>query len=369
MVEKMTMDKHYYAVIMAGGGGTRLWPLSRKGRPKQALSLTGDRSMFQLAVDRLAGVFAPERILVVTVEEQARLLQHQCPELSEENYLLEPMPRGTASVVGMAATALHKRDPQAVMAILTADHLIKNEEGFRNLLRAAYDVACDDYLVTLGITPTHPATGYGYIQQGDALGSYQGLEVYRVLQFTEKPAQEKAKHMLESGDYAWNSGMFVWSVETVLSEFSRQMPELASQLEVIAQAWGTDRESDVLHQVWPNLIPETIDYGIMEGAKQVAVIPAGGLGWSDVGSWDALFDVLAENSEDNVVLGGEHISLDSKGILIHNAENPRTVFTIGLEEVIVVDAGDCLLICTKNEAQRVREIVKQLKQDHREEYL
>ena len=363
------MIKNYYAVIMAGGGGTRLWPLSRKGRPKQTLSLINERSLFQLAVDRLAGVFTPEQILVVTVEEQARLLQEQCPELPPENYLLEPMPRGTASVVGMAATALRKRDPEAVMAILTADHIIKNEEGFRALLRAAYEVACDNYLVTLGITPTNPATGYGYIHQGEALGSYQGQDVYRVLQFTEKPVQAQAQQMLESGDYAWNSGMFVWRVETILAEFSRQMPELTAGLEAIARAWDTDRESAVLHQVWPNLIPETIDYGIMEGAEQVAVIPAGGLGWSDVGSWDALFDVLAESAEDNVVLGGEHISLDTKGVLIHNAENPRTIFTIGLEDVIIVDAGDSLLICAKEEAQRVREIVKQLKAEHREEYL
>lgn len=363
------MLEHYYAVIMAGGGGTRLWPLSRKGRPKQALSLVGKRSMFQMAVDRLEGVFAPEQILVVTVEEQARLLQEQCPGLPKENFLLEPMPRGTASVVGMAATVLQKRDPEAVMAILTADHLIKNEEGFQNLLRAAYDVAGDDYLVTLGIAPSHPATGYGYIHQGKTLASYQGQGVYKVLQFVEKPAQIQAQKMLQSGDYAWNSGMFVWSVETILGEFSRQMPELAAGLETIAQAWGTAEESAVLQRVWPTLIPETIDYGIMEGAERVAVIPAEGLGWSDVGSWDALFDALAESEADNVTLGGEHISLDTKGALLHLAENPRTVFTIGLEDIIVVDAGDILLISKKGEAQRVREVVRQLKETHREEYL
>ena len=363
------MTEHYYAVIMAGGGGTRLWPLSRKERPKQALSLAEERSMFQLAVDRLDGVFAPERILVVTVEEQARLLQEQCPELPKENFLLEPMPRGTASVVGMAATALAKRDPQAVMAILTADHLIKNEEGFQNLLRAAYDVASDNYLVTLGIEPTHAATGYGYIHQGIEIGSYLDQSVYKVQQFVEKPPQAKAEKMLESGDYAWNSGMFVWRVETILAEFSRQMPELASQLGEISQAWGTAEEGEVLHRVWPKIIPETIDYGIMEGAEQVAVIPAVGLEWSDVGSWDALFDVMAENPEGNVALGGEHISLDTKGTLLHLAENPRTVFTIGLENVIIVDAGDILLVCDKSASQRVREIVKQLKEDNRKEYL
>lgn len=363
------MTEHYYAVIMAGGGGTRLWPLSRQERPKQALALVDERSLFQTAVDRLEGVFSAERILVVTVEEQAALLQKQCPEIPKKNFLLEPMPRGTASVVGLAATVLGKRDPKAVMAILTADHIIKNETGFRSLLKTAYDVAMDNYLVTLGITPSHPATGYGYIHQGEVLGSYRDREVYQVLQFTEKPDKTKAEKMLTSGNYAWNSGMFVWQIKTILDEFSRQMPNLASMLEKIAHAWGTAKEAEILHQVWPTIKPETIDYGIMENAERVAVIPAKELGWSDVGSWGALFDVLAESEEDNVVKGGEHISLNSKGTLVHAVDNPRAVFTIGLENVIIVDTGDILLICKKEEAQRVREIVKLLKNQKNKAYL
>ena len=173
------MEEHYYAVIMAGGGGTRLWPLSRQSRPKQMLRLIDERSLFQTSVQRLEGVFPPERILVVTVADQAGQLMEQCPEIPAENYLLEPLPRGTASVVGLAAVALQQRDPQASMAILTSDHYIGDEERFRLLLRAAYAVAQDDYLVTLGIAPSFPATGYGYIQRGEPLGQYGGLEVYR----------------------------------------------------------------------------------------------------------------------------------------------------------------------------------------------
>ena len=214
------MLANYYAVIMAGGGGTRLWPLSRKARPKQMLRLLEERSLFQTSVQRLDGVFPPDRIYVVTVEEQAAELQQQCPQIPAENYLLEPMPRGTASVIGLAAVALKRRDPQAVMAVLTSDHYIGNEPGFRELLAAAYDVAQEDYLVTLGISPTFPATGYGYIQRGALLGSYRDYEVYRALRFKEKPAEKQAQRMLASGDHSWNSGMFVWKVDRILEEFA-----------------------------------------------------------------------------------------------------------------------------------------------------
>jgi mannose-1-phosphate guanylyltransferase len=359
------MYDHYYAVIMAGGGGTRLWPLSRQNRPKQMLALISDRTLFQMAVDRLEGVFTPERILVVTVEEQAEDLQRQVPEIPEENYLLEPLPRGTASVVGLAAAALQDRDPEAVMAVLTADHIIPRQDRFREVLQAAFEVARDDYLVTLGITPSYPATGYGYIKQGAELGSYRGRDVHEVECFTEKPDLEQAVEMLASGDYAWNSGMFFWNVKRILEEFERQMPALADQLQVIAESWGTADQDQVVGEVWPEIIPETIDFGIMEGAERVAVIPAAGLGWSDVGSWESLFDVLDSDAAGNITRGGEHIALDSQGTLVYTAENPRTVVTIGTENLVVVDTGDVLLVCDKEQSQRVREIVQRLTDEGR----
>jgi mannose-1-phosphate guanylyltransferase len=365
----MTKYEHYYAVIMAGGGGTRLWPLSRKERPKQALSLVDDRSMFRMAVERLQGVFPPERIFVVTVEEQAALLREQYPDIPAENFLLEPLPRGTASVVGLAAMALQHRDPEAVMAILTADHVIQKEGLFRDFLRTAYEVAQDEYLVTMGINPTHPATGYGYIQIGEPLGKYRDQEVSKVIRFTEKPDRNQAEQMLFSGDYAWNSGMFFWKVETILSEFARQMPELKATLDEIDRAWGTEAQEEVLRSQWASIVPETIDYGIMENAQNVAVIPAQGLGWSDVGSWAALYEVLAGKGHENVVQGGEYYSLDSEGNLIHAADHPRMVVTIGLDDLVVVDTEDVLLICNRKEAQRVREIVQRLEEESRDTYL
>lgn len=363
------MHEHYYAVIMAGGGGTRLWPLSRRDRPKQTLALLGKRSLFQTAVDRLQGVFPYDRIYIVTTEDQAEMLQEQCPQIPRENYLLEPLPRGTASVVGLAAVALQTRDPEAVMAVLTADHIIKNVSAFQRVLETAYAVALEDYLVTLGVTPTYPATGYGYTQRGERIGTFEGMEAYHVRRFTEKPERPQAQAMLSSGEYAWNSGMFIWRVERIMEEFSRQMPALAESLDDIAGSWDSPEGDRVLQETWPEIVPETIDFGIMEDADKVAVIPTPDLGWRDVGSWDALFDVLQASEKGNVVRGGEHINLDTSDVLIDTSENPRTVVTIGMQGVVVVDVGDILLICDKKQAQRVRDVVKMLEESGRTDFL
>jgi len=356
----MALD-HYYAVIMAGGGGTRLWPLSRQARPKQLLRLIEERSLFQTSVERLEGVFPPERILVVTVEEQATELQLQSPGIPQENYILEPMPRGTASVVGLAAVTLQQRDPQAVMVVLTSDHFIGNEDGFRRMLLAAHDAASDGHLVTLGITPTYPATGYGYIQRGKCLASYQGFDACQVLRFKEKPDEEQARLMVAEGDHAWNSGMFTWRVERILEEFAAQMPELYAGLQEIRQAIGTPQEHAVLQRVWSGLKNETIDYGIMEFARDVIVIMADNLQWNDVGSWDSLFDVLPADPQGNIVVGGQHIGLDTHQSLVYVDQEHRLIVTIGIEDLVVVDTGDVLLVCRKDQTQKVRQVVQQLK--------
>jgi mannose-1-phosphate guanylyltransferase len=355
------MLEHYYAVIMAGGGGTRLWPLSRKAQPKQMLSLFDERSLFQASVERLEGIFSCERILVVTVEDQAQELQEHSPDIPAENFILEPMPRGTASVVGLAAVALRARDPEAVMAVLTADHYIGDEQKFRHALRSAYDVAQDNYLVTLGIQPTFPATGYGYIQRGEPIGVYGDLDVYHVLRFKEKPDEEQARQMLATGDHAWNSGMFVWKVNHILAEFERQMPELHAGLEEISRAWSSPAQKAVIEEVWPRLKSETIDYGVMEGAERVAVIPAADWKWSDVGSWESLFEVLPTDAQGNIIMGGKHIGLDTAHSLVYVTEERRLIVTIGVSDLVLVDTGDVLLVCHKDQAQRVRQVVDKLK--------
>ena len=357
------MPDHYYAVIMAGGSGTRLWPLSRQTRPKQMLSLFDERTLFQTAVQRLDGVFPSERIYVVTVRDQAEELRLQAPEIPESNFLLEPMPRGTAPVVGLAASVLELIDPQAIMAVLGSDHFIGNEPLFRDLLLAARELALEDYLVTLGIEPNYPATGFGYIRLGEHLGVYKGMDVYRVLRFTEKPGLEQARRIILSKDHVWNSGMFVWNVKRIMAEFHRQMPELAASLRRIQSAWEFNQQSAVLEKEWAGISPQTIDYGIMEKANQVVVLPASGLKWSDVGSWDSLFDVLESDEHGNIIMGGAHIGLDTRNSLVYMAKEHRLIVTIGVENLVLVDTGDVLLVCHKEQAQRIRQIVNQLKED------
>lgn len=360
------MIDHYYAVIMAGGGGTRLWPLSRKNRPKQMLQITGEESLFQATVRRLAGIFPNERIFVVTTEEQARELHTQTPQIPLENFWLEPKPRGTAAVVGFAATLLQAQDPQAVMAVLTSDHYIGNEEKFRHLLLASYRVAREGYLVTLGITPTHPATGYGYIQYGEPIGNFEGLEAFQVLRFKEKPNLMQAQLMLANGDHAWNSGMFVWQVQDILDEFQLQLPEHYHSFQRICQAWNTPERQQVLQAVWPHLVMTTIDYGIMEGAHKIAVIPAHGLDWSDIGSWDSIYDLFPKDKDENVTTDSNHLLLDSHGNLIYKTNAEPMVVVIGVKNLIVVDTGDVLMLVDREHTQQVRQAVEYLRNNRPE---
>jgi mannose-1-phosphate guanylyltransferase len=363
------MNPHHYAVIMAGGGGTRLWPVSRKARPKQMLQLTSQRTLFQIAVDRLEGLFPSERILVVTVEEQALELRKQCPQIPSENYLIEPMPRGTASVVGLAAIALNHRDPKASMVILTADHFIQQEAYFRSLLKAALEVADQGYLVTLGIKPHHPATGYGYIQQGESLGKFSEFEAFRAIGFKEKPDLDGARSFIEQGDHAWNSGMFIWRVDRIMAELDQLMPQLTEIIQKIASVWETDTQNEVLQELWPSIRPETIDYGIMEKADQVAVLPADNLGWNDVGSWDSLFDVLPLDETGNIVTNAHHVGIDTDSSLIFGQDPERLIVTIDAQDMVIIDTKDALLICPKDSVQKVRTVVEHLKKTGQQKYL
>jgi mannose-1-phosphate guanylyltransferase len=366
------MKDNYYAMIMAGGGGTRLWPLSRRARPKQSLRLFGDDTLFQTAVKRITPVFKRENINILTVADQARILETQVEWLKPENFLLEPAPRGTASVIGLAAMVLREQGEEGVMACLTADHYIENEELFRSLLLAAYDAATEGHLVTLGIRPDYADTGYGYIQQGKSAGRYHDFEALKALQFREKPDQETAEAYLSSGDYVWNSGMFVWRVDRILEEIERQMPALYSALERIREAWDSPERETILSQSWMDLESVTIDYGIMEGARDVVVIPAQGLGWLDVGDWSRLFDIQSKNEDGNVVLADKTILEAVTGTLIlqeGSGESDRLIAALGVEDLIIIDVGDVLLICSRDRAGDVKRLVDDLRDKGDVKYL
>lgn len=359
----------YYALIMAGGTGTRLWPVSRRHRPKQSLKLVGDRTMFEHAVDRIAPLFQPEHILVVAGSEHVPNLANQAPELPPENFIVEPVGRGTAPAIGLGAIHLQQRDPEAVMAVLTADHFIADVERFRSVLDVAEEVASQGYLVTLGIEPSSPSTGYGYIQQGQALDVIDGFDVFHVERFTEKPSEQIAVEMVESGEYTWNSGMFIWQVERIMEEFQAQMPEFYVNLAEVEATLGTNGYSSTLNRLWPQVTKEAIDYGVMEGAEDVAVIPVE-IGWSDVGSWGSLAALLAgmggRDDGGNVIVG-EHAGLDTKDTLVFGSD--RLIATIGLRDMIVVDAGDAVLVCPMDREQEVRDLVRYLESEDLQDYL
>lgn len=365
------MGDDFYAVIMAGGGGTRLWPLSRRSRPKQALRLVGDRTLFQMAVDRLDPLFPSERIFVITVGEQVDELQAQAPKLPAANFILEPCQRGTASVIGLAAVVLAERHPDAVMACLTADHFIGQAQRFRTLLAAAQTLALEGDLVTLGITPTYPATGYGYIQRGEPRGVFGGCTAYQVKAFEEKPDAERAQAYVSSREYAWNSGMFVWKTSSILAEIDRQMPALADGLRQIAGAPEGEARSQATKDAWSVLRSQTIDFGIMEGARNVSMIAADDLGWWDVGSWDRLFEVLPADSAGNVVRADSAVLRDTERTLVYQipGESPRLIATLGVEDLVIVDAGDALLVCRRESAEDVRRLVEWLASSGGEQYV
>ena len=361
---------HAYAVVMAGGGGTRLWPLSRRHRPKQMLPLLEEHhTLFQTTVKRLEGLLSHDRIYVVTVAEQVEDLRAQSPEIPAENFLVESAPRGTASVVGLAAVILRQRDPDAVMAVLPADHFIRNRDLFHLLIRVAVDVAEKGYLVTLGITPTYAAMGYGYIQRGEAIPERVIYPVYRVSKFKEKPDETHAREMISTGDHSWNSGMFVWRADAILAEIDKQLPKLMSVLDKVAKGQTPTDRVEILQHVWGELENVTVDYGIMENADKVAVLPASGLEWSDVGSWDSLFDVLLPDKNGNIVFAGNHIGEDTHHSLVYGNNADRLIVTIGVDDLIVVDTGDVLLVCHKDHAQKVRKVVEDLKKSNQNTYV
>lgn len=357
------MSEHLYALILAGGSGTRLWPRSRVALPKQFLALTSERTMLQEAQVRLGPLISPDRVLVATGATSVSTVAAQLPDVPAENILGEPQGRGTAAAIGLAAIHLRRRDPQAIMAVVTADHLIARPELFRETLATAAKNARAGWLVTIGIQPSYPETGFGYIEVDPSAAGKTG-EAVPVARFVEKPNRARAEEFLRAGHYYWNAGMFVWTVSQILDEIARLMPELHDGLSAIERSLATPAENETFEYVWPRLPNQTIDYGIMEKAERVAVIPVD-LGWSDVGSWAALYDLLPKGERENAVVG-RHLSPDTQRSLVYSPH--RLVATLGLEDFIVIDTDDVLMIAPRSRAQDVKRLVDMLKADGLDEY-
>jgi mannose-1-phosphate guanylyltransferase len=358
-----------YGMIMAGGSGTRLWPLSRKHQPKQLLPVVRGKSLLQLSYERLLGLVPPERIFVCTKAEYASAIYANLPDLPRENLLGEPEGRDTANAVGFAAAVLQKKDADAVMAIVTADHVIEPVDKFQAAIKLAFDVVAEqpNALATFGIVPTHGHTGLGYIHRGEPLAlASKRAGAYRVMSFREKPDQATADRYVESGRYYWNSGMFVWRADTVLRELSLHLPDSYRGLMRIADAWGTSQQDAVMGEVYPKLPRISIDYAVMEpashnkGKAQVVAVEMP-VQWLDVGSWPALADTLGVDEHENAVDCRVCVLIDSDNNIIISHDPEHLVATMGLSDMIVVHTKDVTMVCPKREAQRVKEMVSRVK--------
>ena len=356
----MAQHDHTYAVIMAGGVGSRFWPMSRSARPKQFLDiLDRGRSLIQMTADRLTPMVPLDRTYVVTNARYKNDILAQLPGIPEDQVLCEPFMRNTAPCLAYAAHRIEMRDVEATMVVAPADHLIEDEAGFIDVLSVAVKRAAGTHqLLTLGITPTRPDTGYGYIQFED-LPDAEDQRLRQVRTFTEKPDLDLAERFLASGDFCWNAGIFVWSVQTVLDRFEAQMPDLHALFVERKSDLGTEREEDAIQAIYGSAENISIDYGIMEKAPNVGVV-LGEYGWSDLGTWGSLYDKLDKNEEGHAVSGASLLTESSSGLMVA-AEGKKLIVVKGLEDFIVVDTPDALLICPRSDEQWVKQLVSRLK--------
>jgi len=344
-----------FAVVMAGGSGTRFWPASRRARPKQFLPVWGGRPMITETCARLAGLVAPEDVLVVTAESQVALVRAALPELPPENVLAEPAARNTAAAVAFAAAEVARRDPDAVQVVLPSDHVIRPTAAFqRTLSAAAAEARAADVLVIFGVRPDHPATGYGYIEAGATLGERDSIPVFAVERFVEKPPLERAREFLAGQRHLWNSGMFVWSSRSILAALERHAPEIQRGFARIAAG-------EPLARVYPTLPSVAVDVAVLEKASNVRMLPID-YAWSDVGSWAALPELHPRDADGNVPVlgaGARLVAEDSSGCLAY-AEGDEVIALVGVRDLVVVRSGNATLVCPRDRAQDVKRIVERL---------
>ncbi|MFQ3549668.1 MAG: mannose-1-phosphate guanylyltransferase [Armatimonadota bacterium] len=355
-----------YVAIMAGGSGTRLWPRSRNDKPKQFQNLYGDSTLLQETINRVDTLVEKENIFIIANQSHDPIIKEQLPWLPPENFVGEPIGKDTAPAVGIMATIIQRKDPNAVILITPADHVITKVDQFRKILKVAAKKAAEGpNIVTIGIRPTGPETGFGYIEMQEEHEDYDGIEVHPVSSFKEKPDIKTAEEYVSSWRYVWNSGMFIWSAKTIMELFMNHAPDIYKLLLRFDGAIGTPDEKKVLEEVYDAFPRISVDYAILEHAKNINVIPAS-IGWNDLGSWSSLFDVMDSDENGNSVVGN-HVGIDTHNCLIHSTE--RLITTIGLDNLVVVDAGDVVLVLPKGRSQDIKILLEELKKKGYQKYL
>ena len=355
-----------YSIIMAGGSGTRFWPESRHKKPKQLLALAGSRTLLQQTVDRMEPLTPPDRVLIVTGQVHAEAVGSQLPALPAEQVLAEPMKRNTAAAAGVAAAWVSQKDPAAVCLVLPADHLITDEALYMDTMQKAAQVAAnEDVLVTLGLTPHYPATGFGYIEMGDVKDD-TAPQVCLVEAFHEKPDLATAREYLMGGRHFWNSGMFAWRAEVLLAEIKIHLPDLYSGIMELMPYLDTPQEAEALARVYPTLPSISVDHGVLEKTENLRVVKAD-FGWSDVGSWEAMSELWPADADGNVSKGGRLLAMESAGNVVSAGD--RLVTLLGVKDLVAVVTDDVLMIVPKARCQEVKRVLDQLKSDGLTDYL
>ncbi len=361
------MNSHRYCVIMCGGVGSRFWPFSRNDRPKQFLDFFGTgKSLLQLTVERISPIVGPENIILVTNQKYADIISEQLPQVKESNILLEPARRNTAPCICWAAHHIYALDPEASIVTLPSDHLVLREAEFHKKIEEGFQfVESGDRLLTLGIQPTGPNTGYGYIQQGIAVNEWPGIR--KVKSFTEKPNLEMARLFLDSGEFFWNAGIFLWSAKSILKAFEKYAPEMAQLFETSGGVYATGQEPEFIDRIFPRATSISIDYAIMEKADNVFVEIVD-IGWSDLGTWNALYEASPRNQDRNVTQGCKVLTAGCEGSMFA-VSGDKIIVAAGLKDYIVADNGNALLICPLADEQKIRQIVNEVKDRFGEKYV
>ena len=359
-----------HSVIMAGGAGTRFWPASRADLPKQLLKLAGSRSMIQATVDRLGDLIPAERTLIVTNQRLVERITEQLPAVPRDSVVGEPCKRDTAPCIGLAALYLARQDPDATMVVMPSDHVIQDEQSFRAAVAQAARLVDEKpgRIVTFGIRPTYPAESFGYIERGEALpaSSPSAAPAFAVKRFREKPKVDVARQYLESGNFYWNGGIFVWKAATIIAELSRREPQMVEHLSAIVAAWGTEKFADIFEREFAAINGISIDYAVMEHATDVAVIEAP-FDWDDVGNWQSLPRLLGADADGNTI-DAKHIGLKTTGSIIRG-EPEHLIVTLGVSDCIVVQTPDATLVANKHDEEAIRQLVKLIEERGWQEYL